>query len=169
MPLVELTAIIPDRPFDPEVFEREIEKVLRDEVRELHRLFKRISNSWTGDKPRMADDVVISGQDAYGEVFTADDSHGNWKLVWLDDGTSGKLIVPRKAKVLRYRGKFRAKTRRGLVGSRAGGKSGDYIYRKSAPWPGVAARKFTETIVRVRQKRFQAAVDRAFDRAARKF
>lgn len=168
MPLVEMTAIIPDRPFDPDAFEREIRRVLEIEVREIERLYWRVTYTWN-TKPKMATDIVMSGADAYGEVYTADDSEGNKHLVWLDDGTPGKTFGPKTRPYLVYRKNFRAKTRRGSVVSSHGGKYGDFTRRKQVDWPGVSARDFSKTIAKIREKRFQENVERAFDRAVRNF
>jgi len=171
MPLVEMTAIIPDRPFDPDVFEREIRRVLEQEVKELYKLYAKIWSSWQHDKPHMAQDVVVGGQDAYGEVYTDSDDLGTKKLEWLDNGTPARTIVSHKGE-MRFQVGYRAGTRRGLIGYRG--------YHRYGAWRRgwvvgtkkkhkIAARDFSSTLVRIREKRFQAAVDAAFDRAVRNF
>ena len=170
MPLVELTAIIPDRPFDPKVFEREVARVLDNELREIYRLYKMCWRTWSGATPNMARMRVMGKDESYAEVYTADSGHGNEKLMWLDSGVPGRTITARRAPYLFFQSKFKAKTRRNVAGSMPGGKYGDqYTKKRQVDWHGIEARNFSETIARVRNKRFQQAVANAFDKAARSF
>jgi hypothetical protein len=67
---------------------------------------------------------------------------------YVDRGTRPHLIFPRRAKALRFRGVYTAKTVPGVIDSREGGASGDEVFAAGVAHPGTAPRRFEETIAR---------------------
>lgn len=71
---------------------------------------------------------------------------GRWE--WVSLGVKPRLIVPRKAKVLRFRTGYIPKT---LPNNRLYGGPGKYIgdtvFRPAVSWPGIAPRNFEKHIV----------------------
>jgi len=86
---------------------------------------------------------------------------------YIDDGTSPHIIRPRQAGLLSFRTGYRAKTRVGVVGSRAGGAFGPRVSAKQVMHPGFPARNFTKTIAKRRQKNLVNLVRLAFNRSFR--
>jgi hypothetical protein len=166
MPIVEMTAIVPDKKFNPKVFEREVKRALEAEIRTDHRLYKWIWRSWDGAEPKMEEEIVVNESEAYGEVATQDDTEGNRKLGWLDEGVGPRDIVSGKG-LMKFQVEYRARTRPGSILGGNKSKHGEwrsgYVVRNHE----IAARKFSETIVKIRRKPFESAITAAFDKAAK--
>ena len=88
-----------------------------------------------------------------------------WNM--LDAGTRPHLIVARKAKQLRFRTGYRAKTRPRWFGSGSGGASGPWRGPHAVKHPGTAARFWTRTLSQQRQIRFRRDIQAAVKRGAR--
>ena len=86
---------------------------------------------------------------------------------YIDEGTKAHIIKPRRAKRLGFRSGYKAKTRVGVVGSRAGGASGPFVTAKQVMHPGFPARKFAKTIAKRRQKNLVNLTKLAFNRSFR--
>lgn len=80
-------------------------------------------------------------------------------------GAKPHMIFPKNAKVLSYQKDFTPKTEVGVIGSRAGGKSGAYVNRKSVKHPGFEPRDFSKTIAKSNEKRFLAIMRVAMSNA----
>lgn len=61
---------------------------------------------------------------------------------FVNSGTKPHAIVPVRARALRFRGGYKAKTTPGVLGSSAGGSSGPEVTRKAVWHPGTEARNF---------------------------
>lgn len=66
--------------------------------------------------------------------------------VMLDRGTRAHLILPRRAKYLRFTTPFAPKTTPQTIGSRAGSKGDTVNFRKGVNHPGTEARDWALTI-----------------------
>lgn len=165
MPPVELTAVVEGKDLDPRRFKQEIERVLRDEMREIDQLYRAFYSTWAEAKPSMVKKISMSGVDAYAEVSTRGrtEDEGNKKLLWLDEGTQVRWAIVSKD--------WQSKTRPGQIHSGRGhgrvmarGKKATYHARRGRP--GLKPRKISQAIVEEREGPFQDAVDGAVERAA---
>ena len=88
---------------------------------------------------------------------------------YVDEGTRPHIIVPVRAKRLRFQPGYVAKTTPGVIGSQAGGSYGDEVLRRHVMHPGTEARRFSETIAKKWRIHFLrlvlAAVQRGIKRA----
>jgi hypothetical protein len=86
---------------------------------------------------------------------------------FVDQGTTRHWVGPRSAKALRFQSGYKAKTRLGVIGSRAGGAFGPFVGSKGHWVKGIAARKFAKTIAKRRQRLLRREVATAFSRSFR--
>ena len=80
---------------------------------------------------------------------------------YVDQGTRPHIIKARHAAALAFQTGFTAKTRRRILGSRSGRRSGGIVRPKQVMHPGTQARQFTQEI----QKRRRAPFFRAMKEA----
>jgi len=78
---------------------------------------------------------------------------------YVSEGTRAHLIFPKRARALRYRANFRAKTRPQVISSSQGSKSGKVIFSKGVIHPGTKARLFHETIGKKWIKKYPSLVN----------
>lgn len=134
--------------------------------------FRKVTATWE-HKPRFSVSKRVTSKNLILTVTTDDEIFG-----WVNAGTEQHVIEPRspvskrnpaRASSLAYRRSFRPKTRRGVIGSSAGGKTGEYVYPVSVTHPGIEAREFTTTIGAWAQeemvRRSDAAMREALERA----
>lgn len=77
---------------------------------------------------------------------------------WLDQGTKPHVIMPRRAKRLRFQLGFTPKTRVGSLSSGGGGSSGPTVFSRGVNHPGTKARGWSELIQEASEKRFPGRV-----------
>jgi len=136
----------------------------KDAARKTARSFRRSTKTWK-NKPTFRIRKIPGEVDW--EVYTE-----NKVWHWLDKGTKKHEIAP-KGKAnggsdrLAYQTKFTPKTSPNRVGSKPGGKSGNYWIGKkgqSVMHPGVKARKWTERQAEKEEKRFFDSFLKGLDR-----
>jgi hypothetical protein len=77
---------------------------------------------------------------------------------YVDKGTKRHIIRPKRARVLRFRGGYTAKTIPLAIRSRSGGSFGATVFSRGVMHPGTEARKFTEVIAARGQAKFEKAL-----------
>lgn len=87
---------------------------------------------------------------------------------YVDKGTRPHVILPKRAKMLRFQGGYRAKTTPGVIGSTAGGASGNIVYSRGVMHPGTKARRFSELINKKNESKFKDEMHKAMRVAAEK-
>jgi len=97
-----------------------------------------------------------------GDVTTRDEIYG-----YVTGGTRRHVIRPRKARRLAFRGGYRAKTRRRVLGSHRGGAYGPLRFAKQVMHPGTEAREFQQEIALRRQRNLYNFAIRAWVEARR--
>jgi len=102
------------------------------------------------------------GSDIVGSVYTESAIMG-----YVNDGTIPHLIVPVKAKALRFFSAYAAKTSPGVIGSQAGGSSGNPVFSQGVMHPGSAGRNFDQAIADKRQSDFESIIGRLIGQAAK--
>jgi len=101
-------------------------------------------------------------------VATDDEIYG-----YVDKGTRPHAIFPKKpGGKLRFQwagpGSYRAKTTVNVIGSQAGGSSGDMVVFPYVKHPGTKARNFDTIIMKKWQPKFKRRMEEAMKRAAQK-
>lgn len=89
----------------------------------------------------------------------------NWDR--LDVGVPAHTIKPKNAPVLVFQGVYKSKTLPGTFSSRAGGKSGDYVYARAVRHPGIEARGWRDLAVIKYDQAFEKALQSGMDAAAK--
>ncbi|MDI9548188.1 MAG: hypothetical protein QM346_11390, partial [Chloroflexota bacterium] len=87
---------------------------------------------------------------------------------YVAEGTKPHAIRPKRARMLAFPGTYRAKTTPGVIGSQAGGGSGETRYASAVAHPGTQAREFHKLIAKKRQSSFKREMEEAMREAARK-
>lgn len=123
--------------------------------------FEATTKTWN-HKPSFTVDVSTKGQGPAVLVGTSDEIY-----TYVNEGTKPHAIFPRKAKVLRFQGGYKAKTSPGNIGSSAGGASGPTLFRPFVQHPGTKARKFDEVIAKKWQPLFKKEMQAAMAEATR--
>lgn len=125
---------------------------------------------------RSLDDLATEAKDAFGETVSTwknkpainIESVGNKRIIrvegkvygYVDKGTVPHIIRPRRARVLSFRGGYKAKTRPNVIGSSSGGASGARVFAKIVHHPGTAPRNFSVVIRERMQKRLEAEAEK---------
>lgn len=87
---------------------------------------------------------------------------------YVDKGTKPHVILPKKAKMLRFQTGYNAKTTPGIIGSTTGGATGGIVYSKGVMHPGTKARRFSELINKKHEPKFKNEMHKAMRIAAEK-
>lgn len=87
---------------------------------------------------------------------------------YVDEGTKPHVILPKRAKMLRFQTGYRAKTTPNVIGSTQGGANGSIVYSKGVMHPGTKARNFSKLINDKHEKRFKDEMHKAMRIAAEK-
>ena len=86
----------------------------------------------------------------------------------VNDGSRPHTITARNAPVLAFQANYAPKTTPGSLQSRRGGASGPMVFAKSVRHPGTQARKFTEKIKELVDKKAPSELKRQVGRWVRK-
>lgn len=143
-------------------YQRAIEQAVDKTANLIHRDYRSTVATWE-HKVTFTQTVDKRGGVFAIEVSTDDDIYG-----YVDRGTRPHVIRPKRARALRFRGGYRAKTRVGVIGSRQGGAFGATVHAMSVNHPGFPGRKFSETIRRRRRTTLQQEASQNIAKIARK-
>lgn len=144
----------------------ELIKQLAVEQEIVRRLYKATTTTWN-HKPVFAKETKI-GTDTLS--YTVSTNH----LIYFmqHEGTTKKNYripkVVKKGKRLHYQEGFKPKTQVRVIGSTSGGKFGDWVHPVAVTHPGYEGRKWTEEIVKMRQKPFQENMEKAVERGLKR-
>ena len=85
---------------------------------------------------------------------------------YVDEGTRPHIILPRRAKALRFQSGYKAKTSPGVIGSGSGGSFGNVVFSQGVHHPGTQARDFEGAIKKKREKWFKQQMTNAMKKVA---
>lgn len=147
-----LVKLIKPGKMDLKQLEADLFAVMEAEGKRCVTDFQRTTRTWR-NKPPFAHLVVMRGmKDAVVRAGLTSWVHGSAIVgknaeVWgmLNVGTRPHPIRPRRAKLLRFRTGYKAKTTPRQMTSRAGGTYGDVVFSRGVMHPGTDAREWTET------------------------
>lgn len=126
--------------------------------------FEKTTNTWK-DRPVFEVQVKV-GRAAVGDLKTTQATAGVLLEVFTTDEIYGYLDEGTKVRYATMSKDFLAKTRPGVIGSRAG-RGRMLFVNKRRPRPGIKARKFTETIAKKWQPEFRTQMQQALEEGAR--
>jgi hypothetical protein len=114
-------------------------------------------------KPRFVKVVSLMAPGPTLLVGTDDEIYG-----YVEEGTRPHIILPRRAKALRFKTGYKAKTRPGVIGSFPGGASGPVVFSQGVLHPGTKPRDFSKKIQEKREKWFRRQMEAAMRNAVQK-
>lgn len=124
-------------------------KAVNDTLNTMDKDFKKTTRTWKTDVQFTVNKAHVSGNDIRGSVGTDNKIYG-----YVNDGTRAHLIVPRRAKVLRFSSGGRAKTRFRTLSSGSGGAGGATVFARAVLHPGTQAREFDIAVAELRRDDF---------------
>lgn len=132
----------------------------------VNRLYKATTTTWT-NKPTFTKETKIGTAELVATVST---NHLIYRM--QHEGTTKKnYLIPRvvkSGKRLHYQENYKRKTQVGVIGSTSGGKSGPWTHPGQVTHPGYEGGKWTDAIVKQRQKPFQENMEKAVERGLKK-
>lgn len=157
--------------------QREILKELRGEAKDVEAELDKTVATW--DKAPKFESIIDI--DRKGNISILTGPIGDAELVqiwnWLDEGTKPHIIVPKQPGVYPLRfiwdgpGSYKAKTEPKMIGSTAGGATGDVVFFHKVKHPGTEPRLWSLTVQQRRRKRYTRrmikATQRGLERAKR--
>jgi hypothetical protein len=153
---------IKPKAFNSKAFETEFEKRMGKVGEQIRRDFEKTTATWK-KKPKF--EVLLSAKGGAVEILVDTDD----KIFgYVELGTRPHVILPRKAKALKFKSKFSPKTSPGFIGSRAGGSSGSDVFSKGVLHPGTKPRNFSKTIKKMREPWFKREMETAINTAAKR-
>jgi len=148
-----------------DVFRLEFLTAIHEMEREIRSEFEKTVESWD-KKPKFQSEITLKGGPA-ALVGTDDEVYG-----YVNNGTPPHVIAAKSGKSLAFQwrgpGSYRPKTRPRIIGSSAGGPTGDTVYPKAVQHPGTEAREFDKTIQIKMTPRFKKRMEEAMRDAAKK-
>lgn len=127
----------------------------------IQRDFEKTTATWE-HKPKFTSSTSVVGPGPAVLVETDDEIY-----TYVDKGTkpheiwAGAYTGKSDKKVLAFQGTYTAKTVPGVIGSRSGGKSGEWVHTPMVQHPGTKARNFDAIIERKWTPRFKAEIEQA--------
>ncbi len=156
--VIRFNAIIP-RKFNAKAFEANLNDRLTDVGKLIYGDFRDTVQTWQKR-------VYFKTTRARTQGTLSIKVDTNSKVYFMvNEGTRPHIIRPRRAKWLKYRGKFTPKTTPRWIGSRPGGKFGKFVRRKIVRHPGFAAREFDSAIADSRRADAVRILNEAMRRA----
>jgi len=165
MPSVRIEVTLPKRPLvDTRKFLRGLERAVDDTTAIARSNLKATVRTWRRKPKFKRRRAMRRGRAIEGDVTTRDEIYG-----YVTGGTRRHIIRPRRrGGLLAFRGgKYRAKTRRRVLGSHRGGATGGMAFAKQVMHPGTEAREFQQEIAARRRRNLRNFVIRAWAEARR--
>lgn len=165
IPAIVMKAVKPGR-MKLDAVRLEMLSVCHTAERDLKREFEKTSETWEEDV-HFQSKISLKGGPSV-EVWTDNEI---WNLVNRDTGewATGERypIIPKEeGKHLWFQKGYKAKTRAGWVGSRAGGKFGHKVRREMVMHPGHEGRRFSKTIAKEYRPKFRRLAEKALRNAS---
>lgn len=145
---LKIEAIVPKKTPNGAAYDKAIRKALDRFIERVRTDLKTTTRTW--------ETVVVFRKQTTleGSALVAEITTDSKVYAWVNEGTRPHIIRPKKAKALRFQwggyGSYKSKTIPGQLSSRAGGQSGDTVFRQEVHHPGFEGRHFTEAIVKKR-------------------
>ncbi len=119
--------------------------------------YKKITKTWSGDKPTFPIKTTIKNDDLITSII-ASGGFGAQKMVWLDDGTKPHKIKAKNAPRLIFQTGYKRKTKAKTIGSTSGGSFGPTAVALEVDHPGTEANEFSLTIANKVQPQYTKSI-----------
>jgi len=160
--MIRIESVLPKSVLREGPIRAELLREMNRQIDIIDRMYAKTYSTWT-HKPVFKKKIATSANKL--EVGTSTD---NKIMLFLDDGTKERYIYPRRARVLLFRTGFRPKTNVRTIGSRRGSQSGPLVGAKRVKHK-IRARKWTDEIVKRRQKHYATGMARALALGVKRF
>ena len=127
---------------------------LRKEGRQIAKLMRKTTATWTGDTPDFEFLIGLTGEDAIVTIGPTGSKFAVSKWVWVDQGTRPHVIRAKNVPRLLFRANSTPKTKVGVISSFRGSRSGPYRSPVKVNHPGTRPRNLSKTILKRRRKKF---------------
>lgn len=135
---------------------------INEETAQIEKDFQKTTRTW---KTRVVFRIIKARR--VGNALEGASGTENVIYGYVTRGTRPHIIRPRRARSLRFKSGYSAKTRGGLVGSATGGAFGATVYAQIVHHPGNEGREFEETIAGFHQKSFERRVQESIEKATK--
>lgn len=146
----------------------ELLNALKKEGREQIRMLQQTTAGWSGAKPTFEQQVSLAGGNATLLVGPGGDMQGAQKWVWLNEGTRGHWVFPKRAKALRFFTEGANSTTPGRLTSQRGWRGGPPAFSKGHYVSGITARGWVLIIYRERHIPMRQALNTALEQGLKK-
>jgi hypothetical protein len=133
----------------------EIESTITDTLKLSKIQYEHTTSTWAHKPKFTISHFRRTGNSISRDIYTKDEVYG-----YLDDGTRGHMVRPRRARRLRFQPNYTTKTQRWWLGSRIGGSYGPFAYSRGHYVRGIQAREYTKIIADLREPWFAEQVFR---------
>lgn len=157
----EFQVITPKVTFDTNAWLNEVRRLAKNSAERSRRAFKSTTKTWKR-QPKFYSRRQV------GETVSFVAGTDDLVYKWVNDGTKPHIIRPKKAKLLRFRSEYSAKTSPKVIGSRPGGSYGPFVVAKMVKHPGTEARDFVKEIRKKEQARFIKELNTSFQKFAQR-
>lgn len=154
--MIKMKVIVPKKLFQGDRYKSIVEQELDKEAVRTKDELDRSAHNWK-HKPTFA----IHSSPVQRIIATDDEIYG-----FVNDGTRPHMILPRRARRLRFLTPYVAKTTPGVIGRFGGGHGNKVVFARAVRHPGFQARKFTKVAAREAQKRLALELRIAFAKEA---
>lgn len=167
---IQMKVTVPKKVISVESVMREIRHTMTTKTaRELRDLFEKTTEGWSNTMNPSSGfgEVRWNTKTQFGSmknsvtVFTTSE-----KYAIVNEGAPPHVIVPRRARMLKFRTGYRAATRPRVIGSRAASRFGELVSAQAVNHPGFEARAFDETIAEEYLPTFERDIQDAIARGA---
>ena len=154
---------ITPRKFRDDVFRKEIFIIAKKTARDIKKDFEKTTKTW---KTKVKFEMIVAVGPRSIDVLVATD---NEIYGYVDRGTKEHIIQPKKpGGVLAFKSQYKPKTIPNLIGSKAGGASGNTVFASWVLHPGTKARNFEEAILKKWTPIYKRRIEQAISRANKK-
>lgn len=161
MATIRAKAILPKKLNDQAIM-AELAGEMKAVSKEVVADFQATTRTWN-NKPGFKNEFQQGARQLRFLVSTDSDIYG-----YVSKGTKAHKILPKRARVLAFRGGYKAKTSPGVIGSSGGGATGGEVFSRGVNHPGTKARNFDKEIASKWEKPFGTRMQKAVSRGAKK-
>lgn len=161
MAQIRFKAIIPKK-LNTDAMMAALTKEMKDIHKEVDKDFDSTVKTWD-NKPKFDREFKSSKSQIRFFTGTNNEIYG-----YVSGGTRPHRIVPKRAKVLKFKGTYNAKTSPGSIPAGPGGSSGADVFSKGVMHPGTKPRNFDKQIAKKWEKNFRRRLVKTMQQVAKK-
>ena len=146
----------------------ELLNALRKEGTASKKLLRQTTENWQGEKPQFKEKISLAGGDTTLLVYPDGSEKAVNKWNWLNEGTKPHVIVPKRAKMLRFQSGYTAGSTPNSLRTRRSRSFGETVYAKRVNHPGIKARNWTILVLKERYVPYRTSMNEALEKGLKK-